>query len=188
MARALEGVGYLGDTKALDGDPNDPKAPSAISEFEKAEKLKPGDVDGGSRLAEIYVMRGKDPARAVAVMDKVLEANPKSVAARLARHRFFLRHPELVPKSTEAAGANEAKVGLAERELAEALKLAPGDADARMFAAEDAVQRGDTTGARDHLAAIEPPSKDELRMNLIKGMIEFKEQRPDEAIQSWRAA
>ncbi len=184
MARALEGVGYLGDPKALDGDPAKPEAPSAISEFEKAEKLKPGDVDGGFRLAEIYMTRGKEPARAVEVMDKVLQSNPKSVTARLARFRFFLRHPELASKSTEAA---KAKAGLAEHELAEAMKLAPGDADARMLAAEDAVQRGDTTAARAHLAAIEPPAKDELRMNLIKGMIEFKEQRPDEAIQSWRA-
>ena len=106
MARALEGVGYLGDTTALDGDPDtNPKAPSAIAEFEKAEKLKPGDIDGGSRLAELYLTRGKEPARAVEVMDKMLEANPKSVAARLARFRFFLRHPELAAKSTEAAKA-----------------------------------------------------------------------------------
>jgi tetratricopeptide (TPR) repeat protein len=191
MARALEGVGYLGDVSALDGslDPQTGKPPAynAIAEFEKAERLKPGDIDGGSRLAEIYMTRGKDPARAVGVMDKVLESNPKSVAARLSRFRFFVRHPELVDKSTEAARAKEAKAGLAEHELAEALRLAPGDADARMFAAEDAVQRGDTTAARAHLAAIDPPPKDELRMNLVKGMIEFKEQRPDEAIQSWRA-
>jgi tetratricopeptide (TPR) repeat protein len=190
MARALEGVGYLGDASVLDGSLNvEGKKPpyNAISEFEKAEKLKPGDVDGGSRLAEIYVTRGKEPARAVEVMDKILDSNPKSVAARLARFHFFLRHPELAAKSTEAAEAEAAKASLAEHELAGALKLAPGDADARMLAAEDAVARGDTTAARAHLAAIEPPPKDELRMNLIKGMIEFKEQRPDEAIQSWRA-
>ena len=204
MARALEGVGYFGDTKALDGDPADPKAPSAIAEYEKAERLKPGDVDGGYRLAELYVSRSKDPVRAVGVMDTMLATNPKSVTARLNRFRFFVRHPELAAKSSEATKAQEAfkaeaakaqaagkaqvKVfSLAKYELGEALKLAPGDADAGMLAAEEAVGQGETTDARRYLAQISPPPKDELRLNLIKGMIEFKEQRPDEAIQSWRA-
>src|SRR5262249_21229245 len=79
MAKALAGVGYLGDTKALDGhaieiDKTTGKPVdvydevNAIKEFEKAEALQPGDIDGGSQLAEIYLMRGKDPARAVEVM------------------------------------------------------------------------------------------------------------------------
>ena len=75
-------------------------------------------------------------------MDKMLEANPKSVPARLARLRFFLRHPELAGDSAEAARAAEAKITLPEYQLAEALKIAPGDADARMLAAESAVDQG----------------------------------------------
>lgn len=192
MAQALEAVGRLGDIPALDGsiDPknnNKPPPYNAIAEYEKAEKLKPGDVDGGFRLAELYLARGRAPARAVEVMDKMLEASPKSVAARLARLRFFLRHPELTGDSAEAARAKEAKVPLPEYQLAEALKIAPGDPDARMLAAESAVAKGDTAAARKHLDAIDPPLKDNLAKKLIEGMIEFREQRPDEGIQSWRA-
>ena len=62
MARALEGVGRLGDVAALDGSADtktgEKPAYNAIAEYEKAEKLKPGDVDGGFRLAELYLARG----------------------------------------------------------------------------------------------------------------------------------
>ena len=189
MARALVGLGYLGDTGALDGidSKTGEKTPfNAIAEYEKAEKLQPGDVSGGERLAELYLARGREPAKAVEVMDKMLEANPKSVPARLARLHFFVRHPELARDSAEAAAAAEAKLPLPDYQLAEALKIAPGDADARMLAAESATTKGDTAAARKHLAAIDPPLKDDLRKKLIEGMIEFREQRPDEGIQSWR--
>ncbi len=190
MARALEGVGRLGDVAALDGrsDPRTGKSPpyNAIAEYEKAESLKPGDVEGGYRLAVLYLSRGREPARAVAVMDKMLETNPKSVAARLARLQFFKEHPELADDSAEAAKAKEAQKTLADYQLDEALKIAPGDANARMLAAENAARRGDTAAARDHLARIDPPPKDDLRLKLIRGVIEFREQRPDEGIQSWR--
>lgn len=190
MARSLEAVGRLGDSKALDGyDASSGKTDpvNAIAEYEKAESLKPGDIFGGFGLAELYLARGREPGRAVEVMDKMLAANPKSVPARLARLRFFMRHPELAASSVEAPQAAAAKTTLPELQLAEALKIAPGDADARMLAAESAVGRGDTAAARAHIAAINPPPKDDLTLKLIRGMIEFREQRPDEGIQSWRA-
>ena len=114
----------------------------------------------------------------------MLEANPKSVPRGWPGSASSCGHPELAAKSAEAAKAGGEASTLAEYELAEALKLAPGDAEARMLAAEDAVPRGDTTAARAHLAAIDPPPKDDLAVKLIKGMIEFREQRPDEGMQS----
>jgi tetratricopeptide (TPR) repeat protein len=202
MAMALEGVGRLGDVAALD---------AAVDEYEKAEKLKPGDVGAGLRLAYLYLERGKEltrEKRAVEVLDKMLEANPNSVAARLARFNFFSTHPELFEKENGAARRIEkengaapqkseydkavaAHLSLPEYELAEARRIAPGNADARIYSADLALRQGDTPAARAHLAAIDPPPKDDPRLNLLvsllKGQIDFQEQRPDEGIQSWRA-
>ena len=167
MGRALEGVGYLGDSTALD---------RAIGEYEEAERLQPGDIGGASRLAELYRAKGKDPARAQGVMDSLLKYNPGSASVRLARFRFFLG----------GANLNEG-LPRAMAEIAEALKLTPGDLDARLVAAEFAAQKGDTAEARLHLAAINPPPGDDLRVKLVRGMVELREQRTDEAIQSWRS-
>lgn len=208
MARALEGVGLLGDPKALDGDPAHPEAPYAVAEYEKAERLKPGDVDGGFRLALLYRSQGKAP-KAVGLMRSMLAANPKSVAAHLAAFRFFatLGRTEVGDNAdlkramadlAKASGlgragdpaamtAAEMAAALAEGELRRALEIAPGDAGANMLAADVAVQAGDTAEARRRLAAIDPPPKDDLQYKLIKGMIEFREQRPDEGVQSWRS-
>ena len=108
MARALEGVGYLGDVAALDGDP-DPDDGQADIAPQRHRRVREGrGAPAGRRRRRLPARRalpvpGKEPARAVEVMDKMLEANPKSVPARLARLRFFLRHPELAGKSAEAA-------------------------------------------------------------------------------------
>ena len=167
MGQALEGVGYLGDTAALD---------RAIEEYETAEKMKPGDVRGALRLALLYRSKGKDPKRALQVMDSLLKYNPKSAPARLARFHFFLTEPD----SSE-------KLDRAMAEINEAIKLAPGDSEARLIAAEFAAQRGETAEARRHLAAIDPPPKNQLPIKMITGLIELHDQHDDAAIQSWRS-
>ncbi len=167
MAQALEGVGYLGDTPALD---------RAIVEYETAEKMQPGDVRGGLRLARLYRTKGKNPKRALEIMDSLLKANPKSAEARLARFQFFLSEPDSPEKLPHAMA-----------EIDEAIKLAPGDAEARLIAAELAAQRGETAEARRHLAAINPPPKNDLPIKLVTGLIELHEQRDEAAIESWRS-
>jgi tetratricopeptide (TPR) repeat protein len=167
MGQALEGVGYLGDASALD---------LAMAEYEKAETMEPGDITGGLRLAQLYRLKGKDPARAVQVMNSLLKSNPNSAKARLARYHFFLTDPD-----------SPGKLARALTELDEAIKIAPGDAEARVIAAEFAAQRGETVEARRHLAAINPPPKNELPIKLITGMIELQEQHEDAAIENWRS-
>ena len=167
MGQALEGVGYLGDASALD---------RAMTEYEKAEAIQPGDVTGGLRLAQLYRLKGKDPARAVEVMDSLLKSNPDSVKARLARYQFFLTDPDSPGKLARALG-----------ELDAAIKLSPGNAEARVIAAEFAVQRGETAEARRHLEAINPKPVNDLPIKLVTGMIEIKEQHDDAAIESWRS-
>ena len=131
---------------------------------------------GGVQLAMLYRAKGKDQGRAMRMLDNLVKANPKSVAVRLARYRFFLSQPD-------ASAANAKR---AAEEINEAIRLAPKDAETRLIAAEFAAQRGETALARAHLAAIDPPPKNDLRVKLVTGLIELREQRPDDAIQSWR--
>jgi tetratricopeptide (TPR) repeat protein len=146
----------------------------AMREYEKSELLQPGDVGGGIRLAMLYRTKGKDPKKAEELLSRIKEKNQNSVPARLGLFRFFLDQPN---------GAGQAA---ALAELDAALKLAPGNAEARLISAEMAIKRGDTKDARNQIAKIDPPLKNDLRLKLIQGMIEFREQRNDEGIASWR--
>jgi tetratricopeptide (TPR) repeat protein len=171
LARALEGVSRLGnDDKVLD---------EAIEEYESAETLQGGDVEGGVRLAFLLRSKGRTEDASKRI-EKLLEMNPKSAAVRLARMEYFRTQP-LRDSATNRENQNRARV-----ELKAALELAPGDVNARLISAEFAVRENDLDVARDHLAKIDATSKNDLRINLIKGMIDLREQKPDEAIENWR--
>ena len=162
LARALEGAGRLGDAKAL---------ADAVSEYEAAEALQPGDVGSAERLAFLYFDKFSDKPKALRVLEALRDRNPSSVAARLARSRFFAEAGDLVAASTEIDAA---------------LKLDPSDVDARLAAAEASARRGDPTSARSHLASIRPSRPDDVRVKLIQGVIELDERKGDEAIKNWR--
>ena len=169
LARALEQLALEGAPKALD---------EARKEFEIAEKKKPGDVEGGQRLAALYRDKLNDPRKAIQVLDRLVEQNknaPESLAAaHLVRSRFFL---------------NEKKRERAAVEVELALAADPKSLEVRLAAAETALARGDTATARIHLDAIAPKQREgqEMRIKLIEGLIDLNEQRPDEAIQTWRS-
>jgi tetratricopeptide (TPR) repeat protein len=163
LARSLEGAGRLGDAKAVE---------AAVAEYEAAEALEPGDVASAERLAVLYLDKFADRTRAIRVLDAMLERNPNSTEARLARSRFFAEAGD--PQASSA-------------EIDAALRLAPGDVPARLTAAEVAARRGDPAAARLHLAAIQPPRPDDIRIKIIEGLIELDERNADEAIKNWRA-
>jgi tetratricopeptide (TPR) repeat protein len=163
LARALEGSGRLGDAKALE---------NAVLEYEAAEVIQPGDIASGERLAVLYLTKFADRAKATQVLDTLLKHNPKSARARLARAKFF-------------GETGDAKA--ASNEIEAALLLEPGDLDARLTAAEAAARRNDPRAARLHLAAIQPPRPDDIRVKIIEGLIELNEQKTEEAIKDWRA-
>jgi cellulose synthase operon protein C len=162
LARALEGAGRLGDAQALE---------AAVAEYEAAEALQPGDVASGERLASLYLDKFGDRPRAIRIMDALLEHNPRSVAARLARSRFF-------------ASLGDARA--ASDEVDEALRIDPSDVDARLAAAEAAVKRNNPVVARRHLDAIQPPRPDDLRVKILRGQIELAERKADLAIRDWQ--
>ncbi|WP_406701323.1 tetratricopeptide repeat protein (plasmid) [Singulisphaera sp. Ch08] len=166
LAQALEGEGAEGNVKALE---------EASREYEAAERIEPGDVDGAERLARLYRDKLNNSTKALEVLDHLVELHRKQPAklamAHLARSRYF-------------AGSDQAD--RADAEIAEALKADPASVDVQLAAADAANRRGDTATAKTHLGNIPSTARGDLRIKLVEGLIELSEQRPDEAIRSWR--
>ena len=113
------------------------------------------------------------PDEAEATLDEMLKANPDSVQVRLARHRAFVR----AKQPAKARAELETAVG----------GLAPTNTVIRMAAAEEALGRFDTAGARRHLAAIPAAQQDGLpEVRYYRGMVENLEQHADIAVEEWR--
>lgn len=162
LATALEGLAVPGDVRALN---------EAVREYRVALQGDPADAAAAGRLADLYLDRLKDPARAERVLDDLRAARPDSVETRLARHRFFARL-----RRDDAAAA----------ELDAALALEPGGLRVVLAAAEHALRRGDTAAARARYEAVPAGLRGDARVALLKGMIEFTDERPSDAVEAWR--
>ncbi len=162
LAMALEGLAVPGDRPALE---------ESIREYRAALKGDPTDTVSAERLSQLLQVRSNDPAGALRVLDELVRAAPGSADARLVRHRYFTR----VHRNDLAAA-----------ELEKATELAPGDPSVSLTAANDALRRGDTASAKRHLDRIPDKSKDDLQIRIMRGMIQFSEENPDKAIDSWR--
>jgi tetratricopeptide (TPR) repeat protein len=167
LAHALELIAGDGNAQAL---------AEAVREHQIAERKEPGDVASAERLASLYAERFNDPAKALQVLDKLIQANrgtPQKLAqARLVRSRYFLARNQ-----PDRAAA----------EIDQAVRADPASAAVRLAAAEAATRRGDFELARQHLAKVPPSAQNDIPIKLIEGLIELGAERPDDAIQSWRA-
>ena len=161
-ATALDGLAVPGDRQAIN---------EAVDEYRRVLVMDPADEVAAERLSKLYLGRLKDPARAEVVLGDLLRAKPDSVKVRLTRHRFFLQI-----RRDEKASA----------ELEAATKLAPGDLDVLLAAAEGALRRGDVADARRQIAKVPPAAVDDIRVLLTRGMIDFGDERPDEAVVAWK--
>lgn len=152
------------------------KLDEARKEYELAEKEEPGDIDTARGLAWLYYNRFNKPELALQVLDKVLETNrgntEKEAEAHMARSAFFL-------------SANEVEQAAAEAKAT--IKLVPGHLVARLVLADIAARSGDTRVAKSHLEAIDPKFKNDLRIKLVGGLVQLSDQKPEEAIASWRS-
>ncbi|WP_435011794.1 tetratricopeptide repeat protein (plasmid) [Tundrisphaera lichenicola] len=162
LAGALEGMAAPGNPEALD---------EAIREYQKALRGDPGDSIAAEQLARIYLDRRDDPAQGEAILDGLVEARPGSHEVRLTRFRFFRK-----TRRPERAAA----------ELEEAIRLAPSDLVVRLTAADEELARGNGSEARKHLDAIPKTLQNDLRIQVMRGMIDFNDERPEDAILGWR--
>jgi cellulose synthase operon protein C len=168
LAHALEVIGII------------EKKPEAMEdarrEYEAAETLDPGDVEGAERLAALYRERLDDPEKARQVLDTLVKSTAgtpaKHAEALLARARHFS-----IDRQTERASAD----------ILDAVKVDPKNLDVRLAAAEVALQHHDSVGARKHLEALGPGYQDNARVLVVAGLIDLVEQRPDEATRNWRS-
>lgn len=167
-AQALEGVGII--------EKNSAAIDEARQEYEKAEAKKPGNVEAAENLARIYRDHLENPAKALQVLDQAVlntGAAPKKrhAAALLVRARHYAALDQ-IDKATA--------------DVEQAVRDDPDGLVPRLFAAELALQKGDTDTARTHIAAVDPALRNDLRVMSVQGQIQLAESRPEEAIQSWR--
>ena len=156
--------------KAVEGETEDLRL-RAIQNYQTAIQLDPTDLDSSMRLANLYMTWTNDPQSADAVLDAMLQANPKSVAAMMVRYRAF------------SSRNDEDK---ANAELDAILKLDPNNVEVRLNVAQVALGKRKPIEARKQLDAIPASGQDDLRVKILRGYIEFAEQHPDDAIDQWR--
>ena len=171
LAMALEGQVATGKEKSNE---NAKLLDESEKEFKIALRLDPKDMLASERLASLYLMRLNDPIDAELTLDAMLKSNPNSIDVRMARFRAYARS-----KKDDKARAELEAVG----------KLAPTDLLIQSALAAEALRRRDknsTVEARRHLDAIPADQQDDLRVRVLRGMMEFAEQHSDDAIDQWR--
>ena len=177
-ARSMAAVGLSEKDNAL--------VDSARKEYEAAEAKEPGNVEAAEELARIYRERQENPAKALKVLDQVVQNtanNPKKHSeALLARARHFA--------SSQVMERDPQAVEKASHDVDDAVREDPEGVLPRLFAAEVALQKRQPEVARQHLDAIPAERKknlrDDLRVKNLEGLIDLAEARPEEAIQAWR--
>ena len=172
LAMTLDALSAPGDAKAV---------LEAVREYSIALKGDPTDLIAAKRLADLYLDRLNHKQRAQRVLDDILKALPekpsseqdrvKLVKVRMLRHKFFVK----LRLDKEAS-----------EELEAATKIAPNDLTVLIAAAEDALRRRDTAAARLQLAKVPKTLRAHPRFKMIEGLVDFGDERPLEAIETWR--
>ncbi len=190
LASALEAMVDSGEAKFL---------AEAVDEYARAVQLDPKDAVSAERLANLYQERKADLVRiykerqkdlnkpvdpkALATFEKTLDeapektlddllkALPGSPEPRMARFRLYarMRKPDRALVELEAAVA-----------------AAPADVEVRRQAVEEYLRRGDLAAARRHIDAIPAADQSTLPIRVLRGMLDFAGQNPDDAVEEWR--
>ena len=161
LGMTLDGQGRIGDPNA---------AAQAIAEYQRALELDPGDLEAAGRLLQARALAG-DEEGARLILDELLAAKPEDPEVRLLRYGYYSGRREL-----ERAA----------EEIAAAIQVAPERPEVRLAAAQNALDRGDPADARRQLDEIPEASKDDLRIQMMRGLVSFAERRPEEGIEQWR--
>ena len=169
LGHALENLGVLENKADL--------LEQARNEYLIAEQKEPGDIEGAERLASLYRDRLEKPEKATEVYDLLVSATAKVPAKHALALLARSRHHALQKENAKA-----------DADLAQALIDAPNDGQVRLAAAQAAIQKRDPVTARQHLEAIDPSKREDLKIKETEGLIDLAEQRPDDAIAAWRSS
>jgi tetratricopeptide (TPR) repeat protein len=152
LARSRESEGDLG---------------AAADAYRAAITRAPHRLEAYQRLARLYQYRLDRPQDAARVLDEMVQANGDRFEAFLERSRWRSQLADL-------DGAAQ--------DMAQALRLAPGEAVVRVAAAELERRQGHIDAARAHLRAgtKQHPTNAELHRQLA--LLEIEQGRPDEAL------
>jgi tetratricopeptide (TPR) repeat protein len=185
-AHRLKAMAYMGQVPGLVAkNPEQSVAlDQAEKELDKALEINPGDIISSEKLAELYMIHRRNPAQSEKTLDRMLdavktkkfetesEAKVAMMNVRLSRFRAFYSTRDMTK---------------AQKELESALELAPNNIEILTWAAGLALQRNETLECRRYLDAIPLKfQKDNLKIRLLRGELEFAERHPDEAIDQWR--
>jgi tetratricopeptide (TPR) repeat protein len=186
VAHRLRAMAYMGQVPGLIAkNPEESFAlDEAEKELDKALAIDPGEIIASEKLAELYMIHRRKPGKSEMTLDRMLDAlKQKKFASKADEKAATLK----VRFSRFRAFYSTREMSKAQKELEAALLLAPDNVDILTSAAGLALQRNETQECRRFLDVIPlQVQKDNLRIRLLRGELEFAERHPDEAIDQWR--
>lgn len=179
-ARVKEGL-----AEHTEGGASDKAVDDALGYYVKACEADPTDVASAERRAIIYRDKKKDSAKALEILDELVETAPKSADARLARARYFADQARRAEAANDRRGLADAQARTDE-EMDRAVALEPDRFEIRLLAADYQLRRGRPELAREHLAALSEEARKDPRVRAIEGLSHLQQNRTDRAIEDWR--
>ena len=146
---------------------------ATLLEYQTALALDPGDMQAAQRLAELY-RKSLNIDAAMEVLDALRKSRPDSIEVRGLRRDFFTK-----------IGDFDAAVA----ELDEAVLLDPENLGIILTAAENALRMddsGDTIEPRFWLDQVPGSLRNDPRVLLVLGLVEYTERKYEAAIATWR--
>ena len=148
----------------------------AAADYRSALKHEPGRVDSALRLARLLRDRLSRAPEAERFLADLVQADPKSYQARLARAQFL-----------QEGTPSEDALKAARADMDEALRLAPNKADVLLAAAHEAERRPDgREEARSHLRKLLEADPQDNRGYEALAELELHAGRSDEAMKALR--
>jgi tetratricopeptide (TPR) repeat protein len=197
LGRGAEARGHLKILKEAQPDDGDVEALFARLEesekhwqeaagwWENSVKHAPGNIDGYVRLAALYRQHPWPPKEkelaeeAVGVLDRMVENNPKSARACLARWQS---------RSQDELAKDQALLDKAGIDVERALELAPNEADTLLAAADYALLRDKIDDARNYLRQARERFPEDVRVYRKQAGLEIQLKNTDSAVTILRTA
>ncbi|MFO0907022.1 MAG: tetratricopeptide repeat protein [Isosphaeraceae bacterium] len=165
---------------------------AALKDYDRAEQIEPGDVDGARQLAGLYFDRLADPDKALELVNRVVKTStndPKKHAAALVlRSTLSLATRDKIRTTdTNPVARREALLKSAKADIYAALEVEPNNAQTRLAAADLELQMRQPDVARQHLKTLPEEIRNSSTAKTLEGRIDLLERRPYAAADAYRA-